>query len=153
MKFSGAGIPYIAVDVPHPGAIYFGADNYKAGRIAGQYLGQWASKHWKGAVDQIVFAEVDSAGHVLDARLTAMYDGILKFLPQCRHVPVFHYGSKGHFENTLDVIRRHIRLHAARRVLVGAVNDPSALGALQVYGRERTSELGSCLRARQPLKT
>src|ERR1035438_3630664 len=90
-KFSSAGVPLIAIDVPHPGAIYFGADNYKAGKIGGQCLGQWVAKHWDGAVDQIVFAEVDASGHVLDARLTGMYDGILKLLPECRHAPVFHY--------------------------------------------------------------
>jgi ribose transport system substrate-binding protein len=36
-KFSDARIPYIALDIPHPGAVYFGADNYKAGRMAGRY--------------------------------------------------------------------------------------------------------------------
>jgi ribose transport system substrate-binding protein len=30
-KFVSAGIPMIAVDNPHPGTIYFGADNYNAG--------------------------------------------------------------------------------------------------------------------------
>jgi ribose transport system substrate-binding protein len=29
-KFLDAKIPFIAVDIPHPGAFYFGADNYKA---------------------------------------------------------------------------------------------------------------------------
>jgi ribose transport system substrate-binding protein len=157
-KFSNADVPFIAIDIPHPGATYFGADNYKAGRIAGQCLGQWASKNWDGAVDQIVFSEYDASGHALDTRLTGMYDGILKVLPECRHVPVFHYGTKAHFENTLDTFRRHIRLHAARRILVGAVNDPSALGALQAF-REFGSEdncavagQGACLEAREEMR-
>jgi ribose transport system substrate-binding protein len=157
-KFSSAGVPIIAIDVPHPGAIYFGADNYKAGKIAGQCLGQWAAKHWEGAVDQIVFAEVDASGHALDARLTGMYDGILKLLPECRHVPVFHYGTKGHFENALDTFRRHIRLHGARRILIGAVNDPTALGALQAFrefgGEENCAVAGqgACLEAREEMR-
>ncbi len=157
-KFSAAGVPLIAIDVPHPGAIYFGADNYKAGKIGGQCLGQWVAKHWEGAVDQIVFAEVDASGHVLDARLTGMYDGILKLLPECRHAPVFHYGTKGHFENALDVFRRHIRLHGARRIVVGAVNDPTALGALQAFrefgGEENCAVAGqgACLEAREEMR-
>jgi ribose transport system substrate-binding protein len=157
-KFFDANIPFVAIDVPHPGAIYFGADNYKAGKLAGQYLGQWAARHWKGLVDQIVFAEVDASGHVLDSRLTGMYDGILKALPQCRHVPIFHYGTKGHFENTLYAFRKHIRLRRARRILVGAVNDPSALGALQAF-RELGSEdscavagQGAVLEAREEMR-
>jgi ribose transport system substrate-binding protein len=33
-----AGIPLIAMDIPHPGATYYGANNYEAGLIAGRYL-------------------------------------------------------------------------------------------------------------------
>lgn len=157
-KFTEAGIPYIALDVPHPGATYFGADNYKAGKMAGQCLGQWASRHWGGRVDQIVFADLDSSPHVLDARLTGMYDGILKIQPECRHAPVFHLNTKGHFENALDAFRRHIRLHGARRILVGTVNDPTALGALQAFrefGAEENCAVagqGGCLEAREEMR-
>ena len=41
-KYLEAGIPLIAIDVPHPGATYFGANNYQAGLLAGRYLGHWA---------------------------------------------------------------------------------------------------------------
>jgi ribose transport system substrate-binding protein len=157
-KFAQARIPCIAIDVPHPGAYYFGADNYKAGKIAGQCLGQWASRHWDGKVDQIVFAEVDASGHVLDARLTGMYDAILKVMPACRRVPVFHYGTRGHFDNALEVFRKHIRLHGAQRILVGTVNDPTALGALQAFrefGAEESCAIagqGACLEAREEMR-
>lgn len=157
-KFQNAGIPYIALDVPHPGANYFGADNYKAGKMAGQCLGHWAIKHWDGEVDQIVFAEVDSSGHALDARLTGMYDGILKVLPESRHAPVFHLSTKGHFENALDAFRRHIRLHAAGKILVGTVNDPTALAALQAFrefGAEENCAVagqGACFEAREEMR-
>ena len=32
----------IAIDIPHPGATYFGANNYQAGLLAGHYLARWA---------------------------------------------------------------------------------------------------------------
>jgi ribose transport system substrate-binding protein len=38
-KYHDADIPMIAVEIPHPGATYYGADNYRAGRIGGCYLG------------------------------------------------------------------------------------------------------------------
>ena len=41
-RFVEAGIPLIAIEIPHPGAIYFGANNYKAGLIGGRALGRWA---------------------------------------------------------------------------------------------------------------
>ena len=37
-----ANIPLIAIDIPHPGATYFGADNYTAGLLAGRTLAKWA---------------------------------------------------------------------------------------------------------------
>jgi ribose transport system substrate-binding protein len=61
-KFSDARIPYIALDIPHPGAVYFGADNYKAGRMAGRYLARWTMKHWKGNAEQVILLGVDAAG-------------------------------------------------------------------------------------------
>lgn len=157
-RFAKVNIPCIAIDVPHPDAVYFGADNCKAGRIGGNCLAQWALKNWGGAVDQIIFAEVDASGHALDTRLTGMYDAILKVLPEVRRAPVYHYGTKGHFENALEVFRKYIRLHAARKVLVGTVNDPTALGALQAF-REFGAEdhcaiagQGACREARDEMR-
>jgi ribose transport system substrate-binding protein len=157
-RFSAARIPYMVIDTPHPGATYFGADNYKAGRIAGEYLGQWASSRWNGAVDQIAFAEMDAAGHALDARLAGMYDGIIEVLPQCRNIPVYHYGTGGRFEKALDVFRRHIRLHFARKLLIGVVNDSAALAALQALreiGGEETCAIagqGASIKTREEMR-
>ena len=53
-----AGIPVIAVDIPHPGAVYYGANNYEAGLIAGRALGNWARRHWAGEVEQILLIRV-----------------------------------------------------------------------------------------------
>ena len=37
-KFIEANIPVVAIEIPHPGAVYFGADNYRAGLIGGLLL-------------------------------------------------------------------------------------------------------------------
>jgi ribose transport system substrate-binding protein len=157
-RFSDARIPVIAVDIPHPGAIYFGADNYKAGRLAGNYLGKWASRNWQGRVNQIVFAEVAAAGPALNVRLSGMWDGMIEALSHLRSVPVFHYDTKGQFERTLELMRKHLRLHKADRVLIGAVNDTSALAALQGFrelgAEEKCAVAGqdACLEARQEMR-
>lgn len=133
-KFSDARIPFIALDIPHPGAIYFGADNYKAGRMAGRYLAKWAAKHWKSAPEQVMLLGVDAAGPLLNARLTGVIDGINELGLFGRSVPVHHYDTKGgQFEATLDIVRRHLRRRRPERVLVGAVNDSTALAALQAF--------------------
>jgi ribose transport system substrate-binding protein len=35
-KFLEANTPVVAIEIPHPGATYFGANNYKAGLIGGK---------------------------------------------------------------------------------------------------------------------
>ena len=67
-KFSDARIPFIALDIPHPGAVYFGADNYKAGRMAGRHLAKWTDRHWKANAEQLILLGVDAAGPLLNAR-------------------------------------------------------------------------------------
>src|SRR6516164_7122820 len=61
-KYREAGIPMIAIDIPHPGATYYGANNYEAGLIGGRYLGRWVKEHWDGVVDEIILLELVRAG-------------------------------------------------------------------------------------------
>lgn len=133
-KFSDARIPYIALDIPHPGAVYFGADNYKAGRMAGRHLARWTMKHWKGQAEQVILLGVDAAGPLLNARLTGIVDGLVELLPTASGIPNHHYDTKGgQFEATLDIVRKHLRRRKAGRALVGAVNDTTAMAALQAF--------------------
>ena len=50
-KIYGAGIPLIAVDIPHPHATFFGVDNYRVGFEAGTFLAQHAKSSWRGKVE------------------------------------------------------------------------------------------------------
>jgi ribose transport system substrate-binding protein len=50
-KFSSAGVPLVAIGFPHPGATYYGANNFQAGLMAGRALGRWVNQHWEGQVD------------------------------------------------------------------------------------------------------
>jgi ribose transport system substrate-binding protein len=141
-KFSDARIPFIALDIPHPGAIYFGADNYKAGRMAGRHLAKWAVKHWKNGPEQVLLLGVDAAGPLLNARLTGVLDGIHEISEHGNKIPTHHYDTKGgQFEVTLDIVRKHLRRKRPGYSLIGAVNDSTALAALQAFreaGLERS---------------
>jgi ribose transport system substrate-binding protein len=139
-RFLEAGIPVIAVEIPHPGAVYFGANNYQAGLIGGRALGRWAGENWRGQVDEILQFEERIAGPLPNSRVTGMLNGILEALPAAENARVFSFDGRGNFEASLNAVRRHLRTSAARRVLVVANNDPSALGALRGFeecGREQ----------------
>jgi ribose transport system substrate-binding protein len=108
-KYLEANIPFIAIDIPHPGATYFGANNYQAGLMAGHYLGRWAKKHWNGEIDEILLVELHRAGSL------ASVDG------------------DGQFQTALERVRKHLRESKAKHVLVGAANDTSALGTIRAF--------------------
>src|SRR6478735_2726813 len=60
-KYREANIPLIAIEIPHPGATYFGANNYEAGLIGGRYLGRWAKQQWQSNVDEIILITLERA--------------------------------------------------------------------------------------------
>ncbi|MCS6952476.1 MAG: substrate-binding domain-containing protein [Bryobacterales bacterium] len=132
-KYLQAGIPMIAIDIPHPGATYFGANNYEAGLIAGRHLGRWAKKHWLGQVDEILLIELARAGSVPRARIRGVLAGIREVLREAENCPVVSLDGDGQFRTTLERVRSHLRTSPARRILVGAANDPSALGAVRAF--------------------
>jgi ribose transport system substrate-binding protein len=132
-KYMQAHIPFIAIDIPHPGATYFGANNYQAGLMAGQYLGRWAKRHWKGEVDEILLIELQRAGSLPKTRMRGIGVGIgesIRVSEQSRTVVI---DGDGQFQTTHERVRKHLRESKARRILVGAVNDPSAIGALRAF--------------------
>src|SRR3954471_18159903 len=53
-KYREAGIPMIALEIPHPGATYFGANNYEAGLIGGRHLGRIAKHQRYVEADEII---------------------------------------------------------------------------------------------------
>src|SRR5580704_60393 len=132
-KFLEANTPVIAIEIPHPGATYFGANNYKAGLIGGKALGRWAREHWDGKVDQLILLELPIAGSLLELRITGLVDGLRAELPSIVNVPVAHLNGRGDFEQILEVVRQYLRRSPPRRTLIGTVNDICALAALRAF--------------------
>src|ERR1019366_4204827 len=90
-KYLEANIPFIAIDIPHPEATYFGAINYQAGLMAGHHLGRWAKKHWNSEPDEILLVELHRAGSLPQARIRGVQSGVgevLRVPERCRTVSV-----------------------------------------------------------------
>lgn len=128
-----AGIPFIAIDIPHPGATYFGANNYEAGMIAGRHLGRWAKRNWFGAVDEVLLLELSRAGALPRVRMRGIMTGLKEVLRPAERLPVYQFDADGQFKTALELVRRHLRTSKSKRILVGAANDASALGALRAF--------------------
>jgi ribose transport system substrate-binding protein len=132
-RYLEAGIPLIAIDIPHPGATYFGANNYEAGLLAGRHLGKWARTHFSSQVDEILLLELARAGSLPRARMRGVLAGIKEVLREAETSPVVALDGDGQFKTSLERVRKHLRESKARHVLVGAANDPSALGAARAF--------------------
>ena len=132
-KFDAAGIPVIAIDIPHdPCAVFFGADNLEAGKIGGRQLGQLAIERWGGDVDALVLLELPQSGELPQQRMDGAVDGLKEVLPDFTDDKVIRVDSKGTLEGGrtafTDVLTR---LSDADHILVSVINDPVAAGALR----------------------
>lgn len=154
-----AKIPVIAIDIPHPGAIYYGANNYEAGLIGGRALGHWAKSHWDGEVDEVLLVEFVSAGRLPQLRLTGALAGIRERLPDFPDSHVIRLEGHDTFRQSLIKVRKYVRAHRPGRVLIAAINDACALGALRAFEEAGVLEncavvgYGAVLEARNELRS
>src|SRR5262249_30014132 len=107
--------------------------NYEAGLIGGRCLGRWARHNWHSTVDEIVLLSLPRAGSLPQMRLTGMLVGMREACPPLEHCPVTSIDGNGVLGDSFEAMRRHLRVTRSRRILVGAINDPSALGALRAF--------------------
>jgi ribose transport system substrate-binding protein len=132
-RFFAAHIPMIAIDVPYPGATYFGANNYQAGLIAGQYMGQWAKSHWKDTNPTFLLIGYKRAGALLEARMRGMLTGMKetwKEKDRCRFVTL---DSIGDFPSSYCAAQDYLSRATPSNTMIGSVNDQGAFGALRAF--------------------
>lgn len=126
-------IPLIAIEIPHPNATYFGANNCQAGLLAGRYLGRWAEQHWKGKVDEVLLIGLPQAGSLPEARLTGSLLGIREILPNLMESTIQALNGNGQYDASREAVRKYLKNCKSKNIVVSAINDPSALGALQAF--------------------
>jgi ribose transport system substrate-binding protein len=145
-KVSNAGIPLIAVDMPHPHATYFGADNYRIGFSVGEVLGRHAVRRWKSKVSWVLGLELEQAGSFVQNRITGAFDGVREYLPDLAVESFVRMDSRGLRDKSYKLVSEFLRRHKNDRgILIVGHNDLVALGSLQAVrelGREKTVAIG-----------
>ncbi len=130
-KFAAKNIPVIAIDIPMPGATFFGVNNPVAGQMAGKGLGEWVKKNWNGQLDALVMLELPQSGPIPAARLKGQRDGLESVIGKIPENKVKHLDSK----NTLEEARKLMTdtlttLPNAKHIGVVCINDDTAAGAI-----------------------
>jgi ribose transport system substrate-binding protein len=154
--FREASVPLIAIEIPHPGAAFFGVDNHKVGLIAGRALMRAAQREWDGECDEVLLLDLEIAGSVPHLRLTSAQSALRKGLVG-KYVTT-HLESGGEFVRAFEITRRHLQFSPKRRTLLTGVNDYAVLGALRAFEEAGRSNvcvaigLGATPEARRELR-
>lgn len=131
-KFRAENIPVIAIDIPMPGATFFGADNYLAGQLAGEAAAAWVKENWEGQVDAVLMLELPQSGPVPAARMQGMLDALQAGLDT--PVPddkVLRLDSKNTQEESFQVTSDILpSLPDAQHIVAMSINDGTGLGVV-----------------------
>jgi ribose transport system substrate-binding protein len=154
-----AGVPVIGIDIPLPGATYFGADNYRSGSIAGEAAVRWTNQHWSGRLDRVVSLEQLESGAVPGSRVQAQIDR-LKAAFGLTEADFIHCDTHGDLQNSqLAAIQALRNIPWNKHVLCIGINFNSALGSLaaaETLGRQATTAViaqNASVRIRRELLT
>jgi ribose transport system substrate-binding protein len=131
-RFIGAAIPIISVDVPIPGALFFGGNSYRAGLMAGEALGRFAKERWESKFDRLLLLESSLSAPENKARLSGAVEGLREVLGEVPEAKIMHLDGLAHREASRAACEEVFRsLPAKSRILISSFNDLSAMGALE----------------------
>ena len=156
--FREAGIPLIAIEIPHPDATFYGADNYRIGLLAGRILGRWVKQHWGGQAQQVVLLDAEAAGPLPQLRLSGARVGIREVLPHMPERAFVLLEAKWDFLRAFETVRKYLRRIPPQTTLVTGINDMVVLGALRAFEEAGRSQecaavsLGAIPEARAELR-
>ncbi len=135
-----AGIPVVAIDIPVPGAPFFGGNNPVAGYIAGKWLGEYAqANNWNGEDIVVVLVESTTNGQINADRMQGYIDGVLEIFPEVAG-KVYRLDTNNSYEDAQDKMRSWLSGNPDKKnILMGGLHDGVTNGALQAL-REANRE-------------
>jgi ribose transport system substrate-binding protein len=137
--FKEAGIPVVAIEIPQPGAVFFGMDNHQVGLMAGNALLRAAQREWNGECDELLLLDREVAGSVPNLRISSAQSVLRKKL--AGNWPITHLESRGEFIPAFELTRKHLQTVPKRRTLLTGTNDLAVLGALRAFDEAGRSSL------------
>jgi ribose transport system substrate-binding protein len=128
---AGPKVPTVAIDIHQPPCekVFFGANNFKAGKLSGVTLGAYAKAKWKCAVDGLLSLNAPTAGKVVVDRENGEIAGVKSACPNIKVTKVTtNATTDGTIQPFTDTLSR---VPGAHKLLVVATNDDQAIGAVK----------------------
>lgn len=131
-KARAAGIPVIAIDIPMPGATFFGADNYFAGQLAGEALAAWVNENWEGKADAMLMLELPQSGPIPAARMQGMLEAYqANVTTPIADDQVYHLDSKNTQEEAFKVVSDTLpNIPEDAKIVAVSINDGTGIGTI-----------------------
>lgn len=137
-RVAAAGVPLIAIDIPHPNAIFFGVDNYRVGVDAGELLVAHATEHWSGKIRWVVGLDLREAGTLVQGRVSGAFEAVRSAFPDLPLERYIRLDGRGQFETSKTLVADFLKKHPDDRgILIAAATDSSALGAADAAREQR----------------
>jgi ribose transport system substrate-binding protein len=142
-KMDEAGIKVIAIDIPMPGATFFGANNPKSGYMGGVYLGQAAVA--KFGLDRVregyfILGDLPQSGAVPAMRTGGQRAGFLAAVEGFPEDHIIVIDTKNTLEESFTQTNNVLgRIPAGVPIMATAINDQATTGILRAVkqgGRE-----------------
>lgn len=133
-KMNDAATKVTAIDIPMPGATFFGVNNPRAGFMAGAYLAQSALAKWGDRVRQgyLVVGELPQSGAIPAMRTGGEEAGFVRSIPGFDAAHVLKIDTKNTLQESFAQMTNLIgRIPPGVPILITAINDQSTLGMLR----------------------
>ncbi len=133
--FNEDGVKVVAIDIPMPGATFFGANNPKSGYMSGSYLGQAAIAKFgkeKAMEGYFVVGELPQSGAIPKMRTEGQVNGFLAALPEFDKAKMLRIDTKNTLQESFTQMTNVLsRIPEGVPIMVTAINDQSAIGMLR----------------------
>jgi ribose transport system substrate-binding protein len=143
---AGPKVPTVAIDIHQTPCekVFYGANNFQAGKLSGTNLGKYAKAKWGCKADALLSLNSPAAGKVVVDRENGSLAGVKS---QCPNIEVIKVTTNATTDGTIQPFTDTLsRLPGKSRLLVVATNDDQSNGAIkaaQSAGRLNDIYIGS----------
>ena len=134
-QFDRAKTGVIAIDIPMPGATFFGANNPRSGFMGGSYLAQTATARFGMRALQegyLVVGELPQSGAIPAMRTDGQIAGFLASMPGFPQERIIRIDTKNTLQYSFQQMGNTLgRIPQGAPILITAINDQSVAGMLR----------------------
>ena len=138
--FNRKQIGVVAIDIPMPGATYFGANNPRSGFMGGSYLAQAAKTRFGDQAlteGYFVVGELPQSGAIPAMRTEGQVAGFLASLPGFPPERIIRIDTKNTLQYSFQQMSNALgRIPQGAPILITAINDQSVSGMLRAVQQQ-----------------